>query len=110
MIGLAAPLFVVQFFFMKFGTDVLLLPPIAVGLIFFVGRVWDAVSDPIVGALSDRTRTRIGRRRPWMFGALLPLACAAIAVSTSLTVIFVCPDSQSRTRITSDLLSSMPTP
>lgn len=76
--GWASGLITVQFFFMKFGTDVLLLSPVAVGLIFFVGRVWDAVSDPIVGMLSDRTRTRLGRRRPWMLCAL-PVLCLAIA-------------------------------
>ena len=37
-----------------------------VGLLFFVARSWDAVSDPIVGAMSDRTRMAYGRRRPWI--------------------------------------------
>ena len=48
----------------------LLLAPFAVGLLFAAGRVWDAVSDPIIGALSDRTRTRLGRRRPWMLAGV----------------------------------------
>lgn len=77
-VGWASGLLTVQFFFMKFGTDVLLLSPVAVGLIFFFGRIWDAISDPIVGMLSDRTSTRLGRRRPWMFAAL-PVLCLAIA-------------------------------
>jgi len=38
----------------------------AVGLIFSVARLWDAVIDPIVGNLSDRTRSRLGRRKPWI--------------------------------------------
>lgn len=38
----------------------------AIGFIFLLGRLWDAVSDPLVGALSDRTRTRFGRRKPWI--------------------------------------------
>ena len=37
-----------------------------VGLIFFVEKLWGAAADPVVGALSDRTRTRYGRRRPWI--------------------------------------------
>eukprot|EP01034_Spumella_vulgaris_P008067 gene8067-10268_t len=37
-----------------------------IGFIFLLGRLWDVASDPIVGVLSDRTRTRFGRRRPWI--------------------------------------------
>jgi GPH family glycoside/pentoside/hexuronide:cation symporter len=64
--GVSTMLFFVQFFFLKFATDVLLLAPAIVGLIFALGRLWDAVTDPLVGTWSDRTRTRLGRRRPWM--------------------------------------------
>src|SRR5690606_35235757 len=42
---------------MKFSTDVLLIAPAAMGLIFGISRIWDAISDPLVGYLSDRTRT-----------------------------------------------------
>jgi len=68
--ALAAPLFFIQFFFLKFATDVLLLAPATVGVIFALGRAWDAVSDPIAGTLSDRTRSVLGRRRPWMLAAI----------------------------------------
>lgn len=37
-----------------------------VGLIFTVGRIWEAITDPLIGAWSDRTRSRLGRRRVWM--------------------------------------------
>lgn len=68
--GLSGPLFIVQFYFLNFATDVLLLAPLSVGLLFAAGRVWDAISDPIVGTLSDRTQTRLGRRRPWMLAGV----------------------------------------
>lgn len=47
-----------------------------IGAIFLVGRLWDGLLDPLVGALSDRTRTRFGRRKPWIAGggALFTLA------------------------------------
>jgi GPH family glycoside/pentoside/hexuronide:cation symporter len=70
VVGLSGPLFIVQFYFLNFATDVLLLAPLSVGLLFAAGRVWDAVSDPIVGTLSDRTRTSLGRRRPWMLAGI----------------------------------------
>ena len=46
--------------------------PVLVGIIGFVPRIFDAVSDPMMGYISDNTRTRWGRRRPYIFiGALL---------------------------------------
>jgi len=78
--ALSSPLFFIQFFFLKFSTDVLLLPPLVVGLLFASGRAWDAISDPIVGTWSDRTRTRLGRRRPWMLAGVPLLAVAILMV------------------------------
>lgn len=51
-----------------------------VGLVFMLSRVWDAVTDPLVGVLSDRTRGRFGRRKPWIAAGapLFALATAAI--------------------------------
>ena len=55
------------------ATDVLLISPGAIGAIFLVSRLWDAASDPIAGFLSDRTQSRIGRRRPWIAAAIIPI-------------------------------------
>ncbi|HEM47343.1 MAG TPA: MFS transporter, partial [Alphaproteobacteria bacterium] len=77
IIGLSSALFFLQFFFLNFATDVLLIAPAIVGALFAAGRLWDAVSDPIVGTLSDRTRTRFGRRRPWMLSAI-PLLLGSV--------------------------------
>lgn len=51
-----------------------------VGAIFMLTQVWGAITDPLIGALSDRTRTRFGRRKPWIAAGapLLVLATAAI--------------------------------
>jgi GPH family glycoside/pentoside/hexuronide:cation symporter len=78
--ALSGLLFFVQFYFLKFATDVLLLPPAGIALIFALGRLWDAVSDPLAGTWSDRTRSRLGRRRPWMLAALAPLAVAFVMI------------------------------
>lgn len=64
------PLFFVQIYFLNFATDVLLIAPGIVGVLFALGRIWDAVTDPVAGYLSDRTNTRLGRRRPWMLAAI----------------------------------------
>ena len=80
--ALSSTLFFLQFFFLKFATDVLLIAPVVVGVLFSAGRLWDAVSDPIVGTWSDRTRSRYGRRRPWMMAAI-PLLAATIWMTWS---------------------------
>ncbi len=59
---------------MKFSTDVLLIAPVVMGLIFSVSRIWDAISDPLVGYLSDRTITRLGRRRIWLLASVIPIS------------------------------------
>lgn len=58
----------------KYATDVLLMAPAVVGLVFGIGRIWDAFTDPVAGYLSDRTRLRLGRRRPWLLASALPIA------------------------------------
>ncbi|HEY5646630.1 MAG TPA: MFS transporter [Pseudomonadales bacterium] len=65
---------------MKFATDVLLIAPAIMGLIFSASRIWDAVSDPLVGYLSDRTRVRYGRRRSWILASTLPIGVAFVMV------------------------------
>ena len=70
----------VGIYLLKFATDVLYLAPALVGAIFLLGRVWDAVSDPLVGFLTDRTRSRLGRRRPWFLASALPVGLTIVAV------------------------------
>ena len=59
-----------------FLTDVVGLTPAVAAVAFFVGSTWDYINDPIVGYISDRTRTRWGRRRPFLLFGALPMAAA----------------------------------
>lgn len=61
---------IIPFWYLYFLTDVARLDPALAGLAILAGKLWDAVNDPLIGILSDRTRTRWGRRRPFLlFGA-----------------------------------------
>ncbi len=62
---------ILVFFLLYFFTNVAGLPAGLAGSILAIGKVGDAINDPIAGILSDRTRTKWGRRIPWMlFGAI----------------------------------------
>lgn len=60
------------FFLLIFLTDVAGMRPVIAGSVLAVGKIWDAVNDPLVGMLSDRTKTRWGRRYPWIFLTAIP--------------------------------------
>ncbi len=67
------PLAIVMFFQLFFLTDVAGLRPDLAGWAVAAGRVWDAVNDPLFGMLSDRIRTRWGRRRVLLLFGAVPL-------------------------------------
>lgn len=69
-------------FLLIFYTDVMGLAAAAVGTMILVTRVFDAVTDPLMGAIADRTRTRFGRFRPYLLWGALPLACAGVLTWT----------------------------
>jgi GPH family glycoside/pentoside/hexuronide:cation symporter len=59
-----------------FLTDVVGIAPRIAAAAIFVGRSWDYINDPLIGHISDRTRTRWGRRRPFLLFGPLPFALA----------------------------------
>ena len=70
-------------FLMSFYTDVFGIEASAVGTMFLVSRLWDAVNDPMIGALADRTNTRWGKFRPWVLMTAIPFAvCFVLAYTT----------------------------
>lgn len=54
-----------------------------VGILLVVTRIWDAVSDPMMGVLADRTRTRWGKYRPYLLIMALPFALSGIFLFTT---------------------------
>ena len=60
------------YFITFFYTDIFGLAPAAVGTMFLIVRIWDAINDPMMGALADRTDTRWGKFRPYLLWGALP--------------------------------------
>jgi Na+/melibiose symporter-like transporter len=75
--GAAATLAVLYLFYL---TDIVGLPPGLAGTTVVVSKVWDAINHPLMGVITDRTRSRWGRRKPWIFAGalLLPPAMAGL--------------------------------
>ena len=69
-------------FLLLFYTDVMGLAAAAVGTMMLVTKLFDAVTDPLMGALADRTRTRWGRFRPYLLFGALPLAFTGVLTWT----------------------------
>lgn len=72
----------VMTYLLYFYTDVLGISATAAAGVFFVARFIDAVTDPIMGAIAERTRSRWGRMRPYLLYGALPLALISIATFT----------------------------
>lgn len=71
-LGAAITANILVFYLLYFFTNVAGLSAGLAGSILMIGKISDAINDPIVGILSDRTRTPLGRRIPWMFWGTIP--------------------------------------
>jgi len=81
-LGVAAVEFVVRVALLKLYVDTVGLAASTAGAVLAVAALWDAVTDPVMGEVSDRTRTRWGRRRPWIgVGALLTAGSFVLLLS-----------------------------
>ncbi len=72
-LGTAVSANILAFYWSVFLTDVAGLSAGLAGSIRLISGIWDAANDPFVGSLSDRTRSRWGRRHPWMLFGAIPL-------------------------------------
>ncbi|MEV0583191.1 MFS transporter [Nonomuraea sp. NPDC050310] len=87
MFGTSIPINMIKGSMILFYVDILGLDVRAYGVVMVVYAIIDAIDNPVLGHLSDRTRTRYGRRRPWLLvGAPMLAACmvAFFSAPTSL--------------------------
>jgi GPH family glycoside/pentoside/hexuronide:cation symporter len=79
-LGVGALDYIVVVFLLKYYTDYTGLDAKLAGVALLLGKVFDAVSDPVMGYLSDHTRSRWGRRRPWFLSGAIPLSLSFIGM------------------------------
>ncbi len=75
-LGFSLTTTIIAAYFAIFLTDVVGVTARVAAAAIFVGLTWDYLNDPLIGYITDRTRTRWGRRRPFLLFAALPLALA----------------------------------
>lgn len=71
------------FVLLNFLTDTVGLAAGLAGTVLMIGRFWDAFYDPVIGYISDRTTSKWGRRRPYIFAGSFPLFAAMILMFTN---------------------------
>lgn len=83
--------FVIGALFLIFLTDVGGLTPTRAGLIILIGKLWDAVTDPTMGYISDHTKSKYGRRRVYFLYGIIPIiisfALLWVKIQTDLALI-----------------------
>jgi GPH family glycoside/pentoside/hexuronide:cation symporter len=67
-------------FLFYYYTDVFGLNPAAIGTMYLIANLWDAVNDPIMGAIADRVQTKRGKYRPFLLWCALPYGLLGYAI------------------------------
>ncbi|EPE9238046.1 glycoside-pentoside-hexuronide (GPH):cation symporter [Klebsiella pneumoniae] len=73
----------VMLYMMFFYTDIFGIPAGFVGTMFLLARALDAISDPCMGLLADRTRSRWGKFRPWILFGAIPFGLVCVLAYSS---------------------------
>lgn len=77
---------VFYFYFLFFLTDIIGIDPSVAGTISLIAIIWNAVTAPVVGHMSDTLRSPRGRRRPFMIGAMLPYVAAMFLLFSNVSM------------------------
>lgn len=70
----------ISFYYLIFLVDVVRISPGLAGLVIFISKAYDSITDPFEGVISDRTRTRLGRRRPYLVAGIILIFLSFLAL------------------------------
>ena len=70
----------VQGYLLIFYTSVLGIDPLKVGTMFLIAKIWDGINDPIMGVIVDKTRSKMGKMRPYLLYGAVPFGLVIIAM------------------------------
>ncbi|MGA2112837.1 MAG: MFS transporter [Anaerolineales bacterium] len=70
----------IQFFLLKFYTDGALIVPALAGSALLIGKIWDSINDPLMGWITDRAKSPLGKRRVFMIYGAIPLGISVALV------------------------------
>lgn len=76
---------IISFYYLIFLTDVVMLRPALAGIVILVSKIWDAANDPLMGAITDNTRSRWGRRRPYFLAGFFGILAAFLLLWYPIT-------------------------
>lgn len=93
--------YIIGLYFMSYLTEVEGLNTKQAGLVFAFAHIWDAVTDPAMGIITDRTRSRLGKHRRYLILGVLPIGLSyfmlwtsfglsSVISSTGMTVYYIC--------------------
>ena len=71
-------------FFLYFLTDFAGMEPVLAGTVSLIGILWDAVTDPIIGYISDNLKSKYGRRRPMMIAGAIPYGVSVFLIFNNI--------------------------
>jgi len=77
-LGISLAYFAVGFFFLFYLTDIVGLSASLAGTVVLIGKLWDGVNDPLIGIMSDRTKSRHGRKRVYLLYGSVPFAISFV--------------------------------